>query len=230
MKLTRGSTDGSIHRFGRVERTVHWTVALLTIICVLTGAVLYNGSLSLQVGHRHVVEMVHVYCGLALPVPLLLGLFSRPFRTDLSRLNRLTSSDRRWLRSRHRRDGAIKVGKFNAGQKLYAAVAGGALLVLLGTGILMYFVGLVRLTYRTGATLVHDWFAVGLGLAIAGHVYFALRDSQALRGMVTGRVSTSWARDEHAVWAAAMGAESNSEAATSVTAERGTTGDHLTSE
>lgn len=28
----------------------------------------------------------------------------------------------------------------------------------------MHFAGLVRLPLRTGATFVHDWFALGLGL------------------------------------------------------------------
>jgi hypothetical protein len=46
---------------------------------------------------------------------------------------------------------------------------------------------LVRLPLRTGATFVHDWFALGLGLLVPGHVYFALKDRQALREMRTGR-------------------------------------------
>jgi formate dehydrogenase subunit gamma len=181
---------------------VHWTVAALVVVLILTAAVLYNGSLSLAVGHRHAVELVHVYAGLGLPVPLALGLLSRAFRADLGRLNRFIPGDWRWLRSRTRRDGTIPVGKFNAGQKLNAALTAGSLVVLLGTGVLMYFTGLVRLPLRTGATFVHDWFALGLGLLVLGHLYFALKDRNALRGMRTGRVPTGWAFAEHAAWAA----------------------------
>ncbi len=194
-------------RFSRGVRAVHWTLAALVVVLILSAAVLYNGSLSLLVGHRHEVELVHVYTGLALPVPLLLGLLSRAFRADLGRLNRFLPADWRWLRSRTRRDGTIRVGKFNAGQKLNAALAAGSLVVLLGTGVLMYFTGLVGLSLRTGATFVHDWFALGLGLLVLGHVYFALRDRQALRGMRTGRVSTTWAFAEHAAWAAEITGE-----------------------
>jgi formate dehydrogenase subunit gamma len=192
----------SVVRFSRGVRAVHWTLAALVTVLLLTAAVLYNGSLALLVGHRHAVELVHVVAGLTLPVPLLLGLLSRAFRADLGRLNRFVPADWRWLRSRTRRDGTIPVGKFNAGQKVNAAVTAGSLAVLLGTGVLMYFPGLVRLPLRSGATFVHDWFALGLGLLVLGHVWFALRDREALRGMRTGRVATSWARAEHAAWAA----------------------------
>ena len=73
--------------------------------------------------------------------------------------------------------------------------------MLLGTGTIMYWTGLVRLSWRSGATFVHDWFALGLGLLVIGHIAFAMRDREAMRGMRTGRVSTRWARREHAAWA-----------------------------
>jgi len=179
---------------------VHRTTAILMTTCILTAAVLYNGAIAVQVGHRHLVELIHVYCGFALPVPMLLGLLSLAYRADLRRLGRFTPADRRWLRSRTRRDGTITVGKFNAGQKLNASLACGSILVLLGTGVLMYFVRLAPLPWRSGATFVHDWFALALGLLLVGHVIFALKDPEARRGMRTGSVSRSWARTEHAGW------------------------------
>ncbi|HEV7188463.1 MAG TPA: hypothetical protein VGN28_11260, partial [Blastococcus sp.] len=93
----------SLPRFSGAERAVHRTVAVLLLLSILTAAVLYNGSLALLVGHRHVVEVVHVYAGYALPVPILGGLLSRAYRADLTRLNRFAPSDWRWLRSRTRR-------------------------------------------------------------------------------------------------------------------------------
>jgi formate dehydrogenase subunit gamma len=169
-------------------------------VCVLTAAVLYNGSIAVPVGHRHLIELIHVYCGFALPVPMLLGIGSFAYRADLRRLGRFTPADRRWLRSRTRRDGTVTVGKFNAGQKLNASLASGSILVLLGTGVLMYFVGLAPLPFRSGATFVHDWFSLALGLLVIGHVAFALKDPEARRGMRTGSVSRAWARVEHAGW------------------------------
>ncbi|MGX7677732.1 cytochrome b/b6 domain-containing protein [Jatrophihabitans sp. DSM 45814] len=191
----------TVHRFGRVERAVHWTIAVLMISCIVTAAILYNGSLAVATGHRHVVELVHVYSGLALPVPIVLGVVSAAYRLDLRRLNRFTPADWRWLRRRSRRDGSIRVGKFNAGQKLNAALSAGAILVLFGTGIIMYFTGIARLSWRTGATFVHDWFALGIGLLVVGHIFYAIKDPDARQGMRTGRVPAHWARAEHAAWA-----------------------------
>ena len=194
------SASASVPRFSRAERVIHRTTAILMTVCILTAAVLYNGSLSVPIGHRHLVELIHVYCGFALPVPMLLGILSFAYRADLRRLGRFTPADRRWLRTRTRRDGTITVGKFNAGQKLNASLASGSILVLLGTGVLMYFVGLAPLPFRSGATFVHDWFSLALGLLVIGHVAFALKDPEARRGMRTGSVSRAWARVEHAGW------------------------------
>jgi formate dehydrogenase subunit gamma len=196
----RPAPSASVSRFSRAERIIHRTTAILMTVCILTAAVLYNGPLAVLVGHRRLVELTHVYCGFALPVPMVLGLLSFAYRADLRRLGRFTPADRRWLRTRTRRDGTITVGKFNAGQKLNASLACGSILVLLGTGVLMYFVGLAPLPWRSGATFVHDWFALALGLLVVGHVTFALKDPEARRGMRTGSVSRSWARIEHAGW------------------------------
>jgi formate dehydrogenase subunit gamma len=189
-----------VSRFSVAERLVHRTTAVLMTVCIVTAAILYNGSIAIHVGHRHAVELVHVYCGFALPVPMVLGLVSFAYRADLRRLGRFTRSDRRWLRSRTRRDGTIRVGKFNAGQKLNSSLTSGSVLVLLGTGVLMYFVDLSPLTWRSGATFVHDWFALGLGLLVLGHVTFAIKDPEARRGMRHGSVARSWARREHPAW------------------------------
>jgi formate dehydrogenase subunit gamma len=194
------SADVSLARFAPAERLVHRSVAILMGVCLVTAAILYNGSLMMAIGHRHLVETVHVWCGLALPVPMLAGALSAAYRSDVRRLNRFTPADWRWLRSKTRRDGTIRVGKFNAGQKINAWLVAGSTGVLLGTGVLMYWTGLTRLTWRSGATFVHDWFALGLGLLVLGHIVYAIRDAEARRGMRTGRVSTRWARREHAAW------------------------------
>ncbi len=37
------------------------------------------------------------------------------------------------------------------------------------------------LDWRTGATFVHDWFALGIWVAVLGHIFFALRDQRLAR-------------------------------------------------
>ena len=194
-------TGQTVARFGLGSRWVHGLTAALMISCILTAAVLYNGSIAVLVGHRYVVEQVHVFSGLALPVPLVVGLVSRSYRDDTRRLNRFTSRDWAWLRSRTRRDGTIEVGKFNAGQKLNASLSAGSIGALLLSGSVMYVTGLTPLAWRSGATFVHDWFALGLGLLVVGHLVMVTKDPHALTGIRTGRVPLRWARREHAAWA-----------------------------
>jgi formate dehydrogenase subunit gamma len=193
--------QASLARFTPAERWVHRTTGLLMGTCLVTAFFLYYGPVSLAVGHRHTVELVHVWAGYLLAAPLLLGLLSSAYRADLGILNRFSREDWRWLRSKNRRDGSFEVGKFNAGQKLNAALTAGSIVVLVGTGTLMFWTGLVRLAWRTGSTFVHDWFALGLGLLVLGHIWFAVSDPEAREGMRTGRVSRSWARKEHPAWA-----------------------------
>ena len=200
-------TGVTIDRFSRSSRWVHWLTAVPMIICILTAAVLYNGQISVIAGHRYLVEQIHVYSGFALPVPLLVGILSRAYRDDARRLNRFTSRDWAWLRSRTRRDGRIEVGKFNAGQKLNAALSAGSIGVLLISGVVMYVTDLAPLSWRSGATFVHDWFALGVGLLVVGHVAMAVKDPYAMAGMRSGRVPLRWARREHGGWAREVAGE-----------------------
>ncbi|MFI6036519.1 cytochrome b/b6 domain-containing protein [Streptomyces sp. NPDC051315] len=192
-----------IRRFSRAERWVHRTTALLMGVCVVTAAFLYVPELARLVGRRELVVRVHEWAGLVLPVPVLAGLASRAFRADLGHLNRFGPHDRRWLRAvlrRDRRRESRPAGKFNAGQKIYAAWIAGATLVMLGTGLLMWFTHLTPIVWRTSATFVHDWLALTIGVVLAGHIGMALGDPEARRGMRTGSVSREWARREHPLW------------------------------
>lgn len=131
-----------VRRFSRAERWVHRMTALLMGICVATAACLYLPMLAELVGRRELVVRIHEWAGLLLPVPVLAGLVSRAFRADLGRLNRWGPHDRTWLRAALRRDrrrSARPAAKFNAGQKTYAAWIAGATLVMLATGLLMWF-------------------------------------------------------------------------------------------
>jgi formate dehydrogenase subunit gamma len=192
-----------VRRFSRAERWVHRLTAALMGVCVVTAAVLYLPELAELVGRRELVVRIHEWAGLALPVPVLAGLVSRAFRSDLRFLNRFGPHDRVWLRAalhRDKRAAARPAGKFNAGQKIYAAWIAGATLVMLGTGLIMWFTHLTPLMWRTSATFVHDWLALTIGIVLAGHIGMALADPEARRGLRTGSVSREWADREHPLW------------------------------
>ncbi|MFI9647045.1 cytochrome b/b6 domain-containing protein [Streptomyces sp. NPDC052040] len=192
-----------LRRFSRAERWVHRLTAALMGVCVFTAGCLYLPPLAELVGRRELVVRIHEWAGLMLPVPVLAGLVSRAFRTDLGHLNRWGPHDRIWLRAALRRDrrrASRPAGKFNAGQKTYAAWIAGATLVMLGTGLLMWFTHLTPLMWRTSATFVHDWLALTIGVVLAGHIGMALGDPEARRGLRTGLVRRDWAEREHPLW------------------------------
>ncbi len=193
--------DQPILRFDRVERTLHWVNATLFGLLMITGAALYAGPISVIVGNREIVRTIHVYSGLALPIPLLVAIMGRRgtrLRTDLGRLNRWSRDDRRWFRRRYRHE--VALGKFNPGQKVNAAFIGGAAIVMLGSGSIMHWFDHFSIDTRTGATFVHDWFALGIWVAVLGHIMFALRDGDALDSMIGGTVPAAWARKHAPLW------------------------------
>lgn len=163
-------------RFARSEVIVHAAFGALVLVAIASAALLWFDPLAQWFGRREAVTKVHTIAGLLLPLPLALGLLSSSFRRDAMRLERLSADDREWLRSADRRSGRVPVDRFNAGQKLNAAFTIGAVLVLFGTGIIM---GSVLwewpTTYRIGASWVHGWAALGITIAVIGHVYFVWR-------------------------------------------------------
>jgi formate dehydrogenase subunit gamma len=189
-----------LQRFTRGERWVHWATAALMGVCIVTAAFLYVGPLAILAGRRRVIELVHVYAGFGLPLPMLLGWLSRAFRRDARLLNRFSQGDWQWLRSRDRRRGAVVVGKFNAGQKLNAAFITGSILVMLGTGVMLFWPNAWALSLRIGATFVHDWLALAIFLVVIGHIWYAIREPEALQAMRSGLVPRAWAQRSHPGW------------------------------
>lgn len=193
-----------IERFTRPQRALHWATAVAVLVCAITGLILYVGPLTALVGRRTLVKDTHVVAGLAMPVPLVLayaGRWRASVRADVRRLGRWTRADRRWLWSRGR-NATDAVGKFNAGQKANAAFIAGMIPIMVVTGSIMRWYEPFDLTYRTGATFVHDWTAIATWAVVTGHIAFALSDPGSLRGMLTGRVGRRWAEDRHPLWAA----------------------------
>jgi formate dehydrogenase subunit gamma len=194
---------GSVRRFSTAERMVHRATGLLMVFCACSAACLYFGPLAQAVGRRYLMVTVHEWSGILLPVPFLLGLFSPAFRADLRRLNRFAPYDRAWLHAARRRETSPKsrpAGKFNAGQKLYAGWIAGAVLVMMSTGLLMWFTGLLPSVSRTSAIFVHDILAWAIAVVLAGHMSKAHQDPEARRGMRTGRVDRGWAARQHPRW------------------------------
>jgi len=171
---------------------------------MLTALPLYFGSLSAVIGRRHLVAEVHLWAGIALPVPIvvsLLGPWGARMRRDVRRVNLWTRDEIRWLRTL----GTLgtpsrELDKFNPGQKLNAIFVAAAIVVMLATGSVMQWFRFFPLSWRTGATFVHDSFAFAVFLVVFGHICFALTHRGALRSMVRGWVTEAWAARHAGAW------------------------------
>lgn len=188
-------------RFDRVQLVTHWINAALFAVLIVTAIPLYFGSFFGVVLPRHLVQMIHLWTGLALPVPIavsLLGPWGRLMRRDLRRMNYWTRDE--ILRVKSFGKTALDADKYNPGQKLNAVFIAGVIVVLLVSGSLLQWFRFFPISWRVGATFVHDSFALAVSVVIVGHIVMAVTHRDALKAIFTGRVSEQWARSHAAKW------------------------------
>jgi formate dehydrogenase subunit gamma len=201
-------TSVRILRFDRVQRAAHWVNALLFAVLMVTAIPLYFGSLFGLVLARHDVEQVHLWTGLALPIPVivsLLGPWGSRMRRDVRRINLWTRAELRWMRTLG--ETPLVADKFNPGQKLNAIFIGASIVVMLVTGSMLQWFRFFPVPWRQGATFVHDVFAFAVFIVVIGHVIMALTHRGSLRSMFSGWVSESWAARHAGAWLAEVRAK-----------------------
>jgi len=191
---------GYVPRFSPVERVLHWVNALGFFFLLATGLILYLPSLSMLVSRRQLIQSLHFWAGVgwlaALALIIVLG--ARRLLATARELERFDADDLRWLRG-----GRAPQGRFNAGQKVNAALTA-AFTILFGVSGLLLWFGEQDTRYRFASTVVlHDGLMyVSLAL-LAGHLYLALihpATRHALRGMTIGDVRVEWAARHHSKW------------------------------
>jgi formate dehydrogenase subunit gamma len=191
---------GYVQRFSPVERLLHWVNALGFFFLLATGLILYLPSLSMLVSRRQTIQSIHFWGGVgwlgALAAVIVLG--GRRLLATARELESFDDDDLRWLRGRR-----APQGRFNAGQKVNAALTA-AFAVLFGVSGLLLWFGEQDTRYRFASTVfLHDGLMyVSLAL-LAGHLYLALihpATRHALRGMTLGTVCAEWAARHHAKW------------------------------
>src|SRR5579863_5255263 len=198
---TAPATSVRVLRFDRVQRGAHWVTAVLFLTLMFTAIPLYFGSFFGVVFPRHVMQMIHLWCGLAVPVPIivsLLGPWGRAMRHDVRRFNHWTHEEVRWIRTLGK--SRLDADKFNPGQKLNAIFVGSSILVMLVTGAMLQWFRFFSVSLRSGATFVHDLVAFAIFAVVIGHVVMALSHREALRSIFKGWVSKSWAERHATRW------------------------------
>jgi formate dehydrogenase subunit gamma len=94
----------------------------------------------------------------------------------------------------------LAADKFNPGQKLNSVFIGATIVVMLVTGSILQWFRLFPVPWRTGATFVHDVFALFVFVVVLGHVVLAFTHRELLRSMFSGWVGESWAASHATRW------------------------------
>jgi formate dehydrogenase subunit gamma len=190
-----------VRRFSRTERAVHWVHASAFLVLLGSGLVLYLPSLATEIGRRPLVKDVHLFTALAWAIALLAVVAlgdRRGLRATTRELDVFDADDRRWLLGRH-----VRQGRFNAGQKLNAALTAAFAVLLAVSGVLLWL-GERDTRFRFDSTIVlHDVVAYLSVALLVGHLYLAVihpSTRHALRGITVGTVREDWAREHHAKW------------------------------
>lgn len=190
-----------IERFSRTERAAHWVHATAFLALLATGLALYFPTLSELIGRRALLKDLHVYTAVAWVIGLALVVVlgdRRRIRQTLQELDVYDADDVLWLQRYPRPQ-----GRFNAGQKVNAALTGAFAVLFAVSGSLLWLGERDHRFQFASTILLHDWLTFFSLVLLVGHLYLALiypATRHALRGMTTGSVRRDWAARHHAKW------------------------------
>jgi formate dehydrogenase subunit gamma len=193
---------GRLQRYNLFERVVHWTVAITFIALMLSGLALGYPRLywlSGLFGGGQTMRAAHPWIGVVFTVGIvvMLVMWAKPMRTD--------AEDRRWMKQLRQYVATghsdADTGRWNAGQKGYFWFSVVLAVILLVTGIPLWFPSSWGSGLLQWSRFLHHLVFL---LAVAGfiiHVLLsALMDRGTMDGMTSGRVSTAWAAHHHPRW------------------------------
>lgn len=201
-----GERRERVIRYSFGERTMHTVVAILFVYLLLTGLAFWTPALywiAIMLGGGFLSRLLHPWVGVAFFVVVLwmVAIWTRDMR--------ITPADRAWRRAmrsyaRNEDEAMPPAARFNYGQKMFFWGMLWAAVVLLGSGLVLWFPAAISRSpeVRELAVLLHALSAlVAIGLFII-HVYmgvFVVPGS--VEAIVRGTVTREWARHHHRLWA-----------------------------
>ena len=201
--LTTESRGGRILRYTFSERLNHWITGFAYTYCLATGLAFWSPYLfwmATIVGGGPTARFWHPWLGLIYVAGSIWML--KMWLPDMT----ITDADRAWQKSvkyyvENQDDKLPAIGRFNWGQKIFFWVMfwGGILLLLSGLGL--WFVESIPAWLRHLSIVVHVIAALATIGAFIIHIYMG---TAMVRGsytaIVRGEVSTEWARHHHRLW------------------------------
>ena len=199
-------SDGRILRYTLSERVQHWLGAFTYIYCLITGLAFWSPYmfwLADLVGGGPTARFWHPWFG----VGFALSVFwmYKMWRGDLA----TTDADRRWWKAinyyvENDDEKLPPVGRFNFGQKIFFWLMFFGVILLLITGLGLWFVESIPWSLRWLrylAVTVHVVAALATIGAFIIHIYMSVfMEPESFQAMIHGRVPSAWARTYHRLW------------------------------
>lgn len=198
--------NGRILRYTLAERVNHWIAGLAYIYCLITGLAFWSPYmfwLADLVGGGPTARFWHPWLGLVFVLPVL-WMF-KIWYGDM----RITREDIAWKEAmphyiRNEDEDLPPIWRFNYGQKLFFWVMLYGAILLLLSGLILWFPDSIPWSLRWVRYLgvaVHVTAALVTIGAFIIHVYMG---TAMVRGgftsIIRGEVSTAWARIHHRLW------------------------------
>jgi len=203
---TRVLPGNRVLRYTLSERVVHWVSGVSYVYLLLTGLGLWSPSLWWMIvilGGGPLARVVHPWAGLVF-VASVLWMY-KEWGDDM----RVTDADRAWSKAlrryvRNEDENLPPVGRFNVGQKYLFWVMFWGGIVLLFSGLVLWFTEYIprSLSFlRQIAVLVHP---IAFLATLAGFIIHVYMGTAVVRGgfssVIRGEVTQSWARAHHRLW------------------------------
>jgi formate dehydrogenase subunit gamma len=197
---------GRILRYTLAERVNHWIGGLTYVYCLLTGLAFWSPYLfwfAVVVGGGPTARFWHPWFGLVFFVSV--AAMYKMWRKDML----ATDADRAWWKAvdhyiRNEDDQLPPIGRFNYGQKLFFWVMFYGAILLMLSGLVLWFAESIPWNLRWVrylAIFVHVATAMATTGGFIIHVYMG---TAMVRGgftsIIRGEVSAAWAWTHHRLW------------------------------
>jgi formate dehydrogenase subunit gamma len=194
-----------VDRYTTGARINHWITAASLVLLALSGLSLFHPRLfflSELFGGGTNTRIIHPWIGVVLFFGFL-GLFLRFWKFNLWKREDGTWMARlRDVLTAHD-ENLPEVGKYNAGQKIVFWMMSILIIVLIGSGLVLwdeYFFTFTTIEQKRLAALVHALAAVVIICVWIVHVYAAIWVRGTIRAMTRGSVTGGWAWRHHRKW------------------------------
>jgi formate dehydrogenase subunit gamma len=206
-----GPPPGRLLRFRFAERLMHGAVSLSYVYLLLTGLAFWTPALywiAIVLGGGFLTRLLHPWVGVVFAACV--GWMIATWRRDM----RTTDADRVWRRAMRSYvanddERVPAAGRFNYGQKLMFRVMVGGAVLLLASGLVLWWPDAFGATafnaVRQAAILIHAIAALATIAVFIVHLYMALAVVPGgLHAILHGEVTEGWAREHHRLWAEEM--------------------------